>query len=201
MSRGGNRAGRAELGRANSGPGQNRARPKLARFFRAKILTSQPALKTGPVEPNSLFKVKKNSGGPGHIGLGHTEPGQIWPGFFRANNLMAWPDPNFGLTGLAHQVGPILPPLRVSIDNTEFHRIFRVWRRKASERSSTFSLRFTAIGGSVSVRPRLKIGVLVEGNAWTLKSRFFVEDSSGSSGRPWVSGLWDSKKFRLHSKR
>ena len=34
-------------------------------------------------------------------------------------------------------------------DNTQFHRIFRIWRRKASERSSTFSLRFTAIGGSV----------------------------------------------------
>ena len=36
---------------------------------------------------------------------------------------------------------------------------------------------------------------------WTPKSRIFVEDSSGSSGRPWVSGLWDSKKFRLRSKR
>ena len=58
-SRGGNWAGRAGLGRANSGPGQNRAGPKLARFFRAKILTAQPALKTGPVEPNSLFKAKK----------------------------------------------------------------------------------------------------------------------------------------------
>ena len=58
--RGGNRAGRA-----NSGPGQNRAEPKLARFFRAKILTAQPAIKTRPVGPNSLFKAKKNSGGPG----------------------------------------------------------------------------------------------------------------------------------------
>ena len=86
-------------------------------------------------------------------------------------------------------------------DNTQFHRRFRVGRRKSSERSSTFSLRFTAIGGSVSVGPRLKVGVLVEGNAWTPKSRIFVEDSSGSSGRPWVSGLRDSKKFRLRSKR
>ena len=76
-SRGGNRAGRAGLGRANTGPGQNRAGPKLARFFRAKILTAQPALKTGPVGPNSHFKEKKNSGGPGHTG-----PSQIWPGFF-----------------------------------------------------------------------------------------------------------------------
>ena len=62
-SRGGNRAGRA-----NSGPGQNRARPKLARFFLAKILTAQPALKTGPIGPNSLFKGKKNLGGPGRAG-------------------------------------------------------------------------------------------------------------------------------------
>ena len=29
---------------------------------------------------------------------------------------------------------------------------------------------------------------------WTPKSRIFVEDSSESSGRPWVSGLQDSKK-------
>ena len=86
-------------------------------------------------------------------------------------------------------------------DNTQFHLRFWVWRRKSSERSSTFSLRFTAIGGSVSVGPRLKIGVLVKGNVWTLKSRIFVEDSRGSSERPWLSGLWDSKKFRLRSKR
>ena len=66
--RDGNRAGRAGLGRANIGPGQNRAGLKLARFFRAKILTAQPALKTGPVGPNSHFKAKKNSGGPGRAG-------------------------------------------------------------------------------------------------------------------------------------
>ena len=50
-----------------------------------------------------------------------------------------------------------------------------------SERSSTFSLRFMVIGGSVSIRPRLKVRVLVDGNAWTSKSRILVEDSSGSS--------------------
>ena len=77
----------------------------------------------------------------------------------------------------------------MSNDNMQFHRRFRVWRRKSSERSSTFSLRFTAIGGSVFVGPRLKVGVLVEGNAWTPKSRIFVEDSSGSSGRPWARSL------------
>ena len=104
--RGGNRAGRAGLGRSNSGSGQNRVGPKLARFFRAKILTAQPALKTGPVGPNSLFKAIKNSGGPGHTG-----PGQIWPGFFLAKNLMTQPGPNFGRTGLAYRAGPILPPL------------------------------------------------------------------------------------------
>ena len=86
-------------------------------------------------------------------------------------------------------------------DNTQFHQRFLVWRRKASERSSTFSLRFKAISGSVSIGPRLKVGVLVEGNAWTLKSRIFVEDSSRSSRRPWVSGLRGSKKFRLRSKK
>ena len=57
-------------------------------------------------------------------------------------------------------------------DNMQFHRRFWVWRRKYSERSSTLSLRFTAISGSISVRPRLKEGVLVKGNAWTPKSRF-----------------------------
>ena len=60
--RGDNQAGRAGLGWANSGPGQNRAIPKFARFFWAKILTAHPALKTGSVWPNSLFKAKKNSG-------------------------------------------------------------------------------------------------------------------------------------------
>ena len=91
--------------------------------------------------------------------------------------------------------------LRVGTDNTQFRRRFRVWRRKASEKISTFSLRFTAIGGSVSVGSRLKVGVLVEGNAWTPKSRIFVEYSSGISGKPWVSSLRDSKNFHLRSKR
>ena len=74
----------------------------------------------------------------------------------------------------------------MSIENMQFSQRFRVWRRKASERSSTFSLRFTAIGDSVSIVPRLKVGVLVEGNAWTPKSRIFekiraeVQESRGS---------------------
>ena len=84
------------------------------RAGRAKILVAHPALKTGLVGPNSLLKVKKiraGRAGSGHTEQDHIRPGQIWPGFFRANNLMAQPGPNSGWTGLAHQAGPILPPL------------------------------------------------------------------------------------------
>ena len=83
ISRGGNRAGRAGLGRANTGPGQNRAGLKLARFFRAKILTAQPALKTGPVGPNSHFKAKKNSGGPSRAGPYQAGPYRARPNLAR----------------------------------------------------------------------------------------------------------------------
>ena len=86
-------------------------------------------------------------------------------------------------------------------DNTQFRRRFRVWRRKVRERSYDFSLRSTELKWSSRVRLRLKVGVLVEGNAWTPKSRIFVEDLNGSSGKLWVSGLRDSKNFRLRSKR
>ena len=86
-------------------------------------------------------------------------------------------------------------------ENTQFRRRFRVWRRKVRERSSDFSLRSMELGWSSRVGPRLKVGVLIEGNAWTGRITIFVEDSSGSSGRPWVSGLRDSKKFRLRSKK
>ena len=81
--RGGNRAGRAGLGRANSGPGQNRVGPKLARFFRATILTAQPALKTGPVGPKCLSKAKKNSGGPGRAGPYRAGPYRAGPNLAR----------------------------------------------------------------------------------------------------------------------
>ena len=61
-----------------------RAGPKLGRFFMAKILTAQPALKIGSVGPNSLLKAKKLFGrvGSGHTEPGHIGPDQIWPGFF-----------------------------------------------------------------------------------------------------------------------
>ena len=90
------------------------AGPKLARFFRVKLLVAQPALKTGLVGPNSLLKAKKirtGRAGSGHTGSGHIRPSQIWPVFFRANNLMAQPGSNSGWTGLAHRAGPIFPPL------------------------------------------------------------------------------------------
>ena len=112
--RAGNWAGRAGLGRANSGLDQNQAGPKLARFFLAKILVAQPALKIRLVGPNSLLKAKKiraDRARSGHTGPGHIGQGQIWHSFFRANNLMAQPDPNSRWTRLAHRVGPILPPL------------------------------------------------------------------------------------------
>ena len=54
MDRAGNRAGRIGLGGANSGLGQDRTGPKLARFFRTKILIAHPVLKIGLVGPNSL---------------------------------------------------------------------------------------------------------------------------------------------------
>ena len=75
--RAGNQEGRAGLGRANSGLGQNRTGPKLIRIFRAKILVAQPTLKTRLVEPNSLLKAKKNRAdraGSGHTGASHTRP-------------------------------------------------------------------------------------------------------------------------------
>ena len=124
MDRAGNRAGQAGLGRANSGLGQNRVGPKLAPFFWAKILTAQPALKTGLVRPNSILKAKKiRAGRVGpHTGQGHIGPGQIWPDFFWANNLMAQPSPNSERTGLAHRVGPILPPLCVDNVYSGFDR-------------------------------------------------------------------------------
>ena len=57
------------IGRAGPGwAGSTVGRPKLARFFRAKILTAQPALKIGAVRPNCLFKEKQNSGRPGRAG-------------------------------------------------------------------------------------------------------------------------------------
>ena len=107
--------GRAGSGQQWAGPKPGRA--KIGPIFLGQNFSSlarPPAQKTGLVGPNNLLKEKKNRAsraGPGHTGPGHIGPSQIWPGFFRANNLMAQPDPNSGWTGLAHRVGPILTPL------------------------------------------------------------------------------------------
>ena len=77
--------GRAGLGRAQTGPGQN-----WPDFFRATILTAQPALKTGPVGPNCLFKAKKNSGGLGRAGPYRAGPYRAGP--YRAGPYRAGPN-------------------------------------------------------------------------------------------------------------
>ena len=74
-------------------------------------------------------------------------------------------------------------------------------KRGCGERSSDFSLRFTELGWSSRVRPRLKVGVLVKGNAWTPKPGVFIGDSNIKFGRPWVSSFRVFKKLRLRSKR
>ena len=71
--------GKAESGQRWAGPKPSRAKIGSA-FFGTKILTAQPALKTGLVGSNSLSKAKKiraAQAGPGHILFG-----QIWLGFF-----------------------------------------------------------------------------------------------------------------------
>ena len=119
MGRAGNQAVQAGLGRANNGLGQNPSGPKLAWIFRAKILAAQPAIKIGLVWLNNLLKAKKIQ--TGRAGSSHTGPSQIWPSFFRANNLMAQPDPNSGWTGLAHWVGQIFPPLLMGECNSPYY--------------------------------------------------------------------------------
>ena len=88
MIRDGNRADRVGLGRANTGLGQNRVGPKLAQFFRAKILVIHPTLKTGLIEPNSLLKAKKKkkiSSGSSRVGPYRAGPGRVGP---------YWAEPN-----------------------------------------------------------------------------------------------------------
>ena len=103
-----------------AGPGQQWAWPKLGRAKISPVFLGQDF--NSPARPKNRAsrakysfqgkkKIRTGQVGPGHTGLGHTGPGQIWPGFFQANNLMAQPGPNFGRTGLAHRVGPILTPL------------------------------------------------------------------------------------------
>ena len=72
--------------------------------------------------------------------------------------------------------------------------------KKIRERSSTFSLRSTGLDRLTSSQD-LKVKVLVESNAWTPKSRMFVEDSRGKFGRPWVLSFRVFGRFGLLSKR
>ena len=129
--------GRVGLGRANSGLGQNQAGPKLARIFWAKNLVVQSVLKTGLVWPNSLLKAKKIRAGrigSDHTGPAYIGPGQIWPDFFRANNLMAQRGPNSEWIGLAHQVGSILPPLVLNM----IYVVGEILRRLESSKESYY---------------------------------------------------------------
>ena len=93
------RPGQAGPGQQWAGPKQGRA--KIGPIFSGQNFNSPARPKNRAGRAKLSFQGKKNSGGSGHTGPGHTGPGQIWPDFFRANNLMAQPGPNFGRTGLA----------------------------------------------------------------------------------------------------
>ena len=54
---------------------------------------------------------------------------------------------------------------------------------------SIFFLGSTELKWSSNVGLRLKVGVFVEGNTWTPKSRVFIGDSSEEFGKSKVSGL------------
>ena len=48
--------------------------------------------------------------------------------------------------------------------------------RERREKISTFSLRYTEIGWSESVEPRIKVHLLDEGYAWVPTTRSFTKD-------------------------
>ena len=60
---------------------------------------------------------------------------------------------------------------------------------REGKRGSTFSLRSKELGWSSRIEPRLKVGILVEGNAWTPKSGVFVGDMIEEFGKSKISGL------------
>ena len=62
-------------------------------------------------------------------------------------------------------------------------------RRERGKEGSDLSLRSKELGWSSRVGPRLKVGVLIESNAWTPKSGDFVRDSSEEFGKSKVLGL------------
>ena len=73
-------------------------------------------------------------------------------------------------------------------DNTQFRRRFRVWRRKVKERNSDFSLRSIELGWSSLIEPRLKVGVLDEGYAWTPEPPSFAKVSHRRFGESKALG-------------
>ena len=73
-------------------------------------------------------------------------------------------------------------------DNTQFHQIFHVLRRKVRERNSDFSLRYKELGWSYRNGPRLKVGVLGEGYAWITETWSFAKVSRKKFGESKASG-------------
>ena len=61
--------------------------------------------------------------------------------------------------------------------------------REIERESSNFALRFTEIGWSEFVGPRMKVHLLDKGYAWVSKTRDFSKDSSEEFGKSKVSGL------------
>ena len=94
--------------------------------------------------------------------------------------------------------------MRAKWEKAHFFLVFHTQereKRECRERSSNFSLRSTELEWSSRIRPRLKVGVLVEGNVWTPKSGVLVGDSSEKFGRPWVSSFRVFEKLHFRSKR
>ena len=74
-------------------------------------------------------------------------------------------------------------------------------KRRCRERNFDLSLKSMEFGWLSRFEPRLKVGVLVEGNAWTPKPGVFVKDSSRKFGRSWVLSFRVFEKLCLPSKR
>ena len=95
-------AGRAGLGWANSGQGQNRGRAKIGPVFSGQNFNSPARPKNWAGLAKKSFQGKKKFERAGPAGPYRAEQywgGQIWPDFFRANNLMAQSDLNSRRTG------------------------------------------------------------------------------------------------------
>ena len=110
---------RLELAIGRVGSGQRWAEPKpglvkIGRIFYGQNFNSPACPKNPAGRAKWHFEGKKKIR-VDWAGHGHTGPGQIWPDFFRDNNLMPQPGPNSGRTGLTLRVRPILSPLRTAL--------------------------------------------------------------------------------------